>query len=65
MFLRTPYCVICTKADIQEKTEKKKEMEHQCHSNTVSRKRNNYVVLFSCGCAIVERKKIKENMESA
>jgi hypothetical protein len=40
-------------------------MEHQCHSNTVSRKRNNYVVLFSCGCAIVERKKIKENMESA
>ena len=35
MFLCTSYCDICTKADIQEKTEKAKEIEHQYHSDTM------------------------------
>ncbi len=46
MFLRTSYCGICTKVDIQEKTEKEKELEHQYHRNIVIVKKGTTSSLF-------------------
>ncbi len=66
MFLRTSYCVICTKADIQEKTEKEKELEqHQYRNNTMLVEKGTTDSLFLWVDKTDERKKIKENMESA